>query len=88
MKTLDHWTSRLATVPSSIECPSMRLMGRDHEPPIFTRPGHVDIRSSTSIDFTMFAPPAHPKDALRRLKLAAECPYGISHQFRLFAIRL
>lgn len=86
MKTLDHWASRLATVPSTIECPTMRLLGRNHELPVFTGPGYIDIRSSTSIEFTMFASTANVTEALTRLKSAAEYPYDISHQFRLLAI--
>jgi hypothetical protein len=64
----------------------MRLLsGDDHEPPIFVGPGHIDIRSSTAIDFTMFASAADGSDAFRRLVRAKENSYEIFDQFRLFA---
>ena len=86
MRTLDYWEGRLTAVPSTIECAEMRLLsGYDHEPPIFVGPGHIDIRSSTAIDFTMFATPADGGDAFRRLATAGENPYEILDQFRLFA---
>jgi hypothetical protein len=64
----------------------MRLLsGPDNEPPIFVGPGHIDIRSTTDIDFTMFATPADGGDAVRRLARARENPYGVFDQFSLFA---
>lgn len=86
MRTLDYWEGRLTAVPSTIECAEMRLLsGHDHEPPSFVGPGHIDIRSSTSIDFTMFATPSDGSDAFRRLVRAHENPYEVFDQFRLFA---
>lgn len=86
MRTLDYWKSRLTVTPSSIECPEMRLLsGHDHEPPVFVGPGHIDIRSTTDIEFTMFASPTDNADAVRRLVRARENPYEIFDQFRLFA---
>jgi len=85
MRTLDYWEGRLTTVPSTIECVEMRLLsGHDHEPPIFVGPGHIDIRSSTEIDFTMFATPANGGDAAHRLAHARDNPYEVFNQFRLF----
>ncbi len=86
MQTLQYWKSRLTSVPSTIECPEMQLFsGSDHEPPIFVGPGHIDIRSSTAIDFTMFALAADGSDVFRRLVRAKENPYEIFDQFRLEA---
>ena len=85
MRTLEHWESRLTAVPNIIECPSMQLIGRDHEPPIFVGPGHIDIRNSTAIDFTMFAKPTNGNEAFLRLVRARENPYEIFDQFRLVA---
>jgi hypothetical protein len=86
MKTLDHWEGRLTAVPSTIECSEMRLLsGQDHEPPIFVGPGYIDIRSSTAIDFTMFATSSDDGEAIRRLVRARENPYEDFEQFRLFA---
>jgi hypothetical protein len=85
VRTLDHWESHLTAVPSVMECPKMELIGHDHEPPVFVGPGHIDIRSTTSIDFTMFATPTDGRDAFRRLIHAQENPYDVFHQFRLVA---
>lgn len=86
MRTLDYWEGRLTAVPSTIECVEMRLLsGPDHEPPIFVGPGHIDIRSTTDIDFTMFATPADGGDAFRRLVRARESPYEVFDQFSLLA---
>jgi hypothetical protein len=63
----------------------MQLLGRDHEPPVFVGPGHIDIRSSTAIDFTMFATSPDGSGAFGRLVRARENPYTISEQFRLTA---
>ncbi|MDD2903310.1 MAG: hypothetical protein PHU44_12835 [Syntrophales bacterium] len=85
MKTLDHWEDSLTVTPSTIECVEMRLKGNyDFEPPIFFGPGHIDIRNSTTIDFTMFANSTDPKDAIRSLADARENPYKAINQFRLF----
>jgi len=86
MKTLDYWEGRLTSIPSTIECAEMRVLsGHDHEPPVFTGPGLIDIRSSTDIDFTMYATPADDADAIRRLVRARENPYEVFEQFRLVA---
>ena len=86
MRTLDQWKSRLTAVPRTIDCPEMRLLSsRDREPPILVGPGHIDIRSSTDIDFTMYAAPTDGGDAFRRLKRARENPYEVIDQLRLIA---
>ena len=86
MRTLDYWEGRLTAIPSTIECVEMRLLsGHDHEPPVFVGSGHIDIRSSTDIDFTMFATPADGENAVRRLVRARENPYEVFDQFRLVA---
>ncbi|TKJ32889.1 MAG: hypothetical protein CEE38_21960 [Planctomycetes bacterium B3_Pla] len=85
MKTLDYWDGRLTTIPSSIDCAEMRILGGDHAPPVFTGPGHIDIRSTTDIDFTMYATPADDSDAIRRLARARENPYEVLDQFVLVA---
>jgi hypothetical protein len=61
------------------------LSGNDHEPPVFVGPGHIDIKSSTTIDFTMFATPSDSGDAFSRLVRARNNPYEIFDQFRLVA---
>jgi len=86
MRTLDYWESRLTKIPCTLECPKMHLLSSSaHEPPIFVGPGHIDIRSPTIIDFTMFASPSNESDAFRRLVRSQENPYESSDQFRLVA---
>jgi hypothetical protein len=84
--TLERWKWLLNAIPRTIECPEMKLLGRDFEPPVFTGSGHIDIKSSTVIEYTMFAQPiASSDDAFRRLLRAQENPYEIVDQFRLVA---
>jgi hypothetical protein len=63
----------------------MHVIGRDHEPPVFVGPGHIDITSSTVIDFTMFASATDQQDAIRRINRAQGNPYDACDQFRLIA---
>jgi hypothetical protein len=65
----------------------MRLFGaQDHSaPPVFAGPGIIDIRSSTEIDFTMFATAGRDEDAIQRLVKARQNPYEMSAQFQLSA---
>ena len=54
-RTLDAWRGKLARLPQTIECPEVRLMGRDHEPDVFTGPGRIEIICATEIRFFMHA---------------------------------
>jgi hypothetical protein len=86
MRTLDHWKSRLTAVPSSIECPSMRLLtGRDHEPPVFVGPGQIELKSTTAAEFRMFASAKDDASGILKVHLAHANPYERLDQFRLFA---
>lgn len=87
MGTLERWKWLLNAIPSTIECPEMKLLsGRDYEPPVFTGSGQIDIRSSTVIEYTMFAQPTASSDeTFRRLLRAQENPYEIVDRFRLVA---
>jgi hypothetical protein len=86
MRTLDHWKSRLTVIPITIECPLMQLLsGRDGEPPVFTGSGHIDVKSATAIDFTMFAAATDDSTALNQLLRARQNPYQPLDQFRLVA---
>lgn len=86
MGTLDHWKSRLVIIPTSIECPEMVILsGRDGEPPVLVGPGHLDIKSSTEIVYTMFVASDHGDEASVRLMRARESPYELLDQFRLIA---
>lgn len=86
MKTLEHWKSRFTETPFTIECSEMRLLtGRDHEPPVFVGPGHIDIRNSTEADFKLFASPPLGSAAIERVFRAHSNPYEMLDQFRLLA---
>ena len=85
MGTLDYWEARLTAVPSTIDCVKMHLLGRDSAQPVFTGPGHIDIRSTTAIDFTMYAVPADEAHAIRCLSRAHKNPYQARDQFVLVA---
>ena len=86
MRTLDHWHSRLIAIPGAIQCRDMRLMtGDDTAPAMFVGPGHIVIKNSTSIEFTLFATAQNEGLALLQILRARENPYDIVDQFRLFA---
>jgi hypothetical protein len=86
-RTLDYWKSRLTAIPSSIECPEMRLLtGRDHEPPVFAGPGRIDLKSTTAAEFRMFASGQDDASGILKIHLAHANPYERLDQFRLFAI--
>jgi hypothetical protein len=86
MKTLDHWKSRLTTIPNTIEFSEIRILtGRDHEPPVFVGPGQIEIKSSTSADFKLFAQTPHGENATGKIIRAHMNPYEMVDQFRLFA---
>lgn len=61
------------------------LSGHDHEPPVFVGPGRIEIRSSTAIEYTVYAKATDDGDAVRRLNRARENPYETFDQFRLVA---
>lgn len=84
-RTLSRWIDRIIRTPNTIECPHMQMLGHDHEPPLFTGPGHIYIRSSTQIEFVMHATPQDGGEALGRLVRAQKKPYDISDQFRVLA---
>ena len=82
MKTLAHWRNRLTAIPSTIECPEMKLLSaHGHQPPVFVGPGRIDILTSTSIEFTMHATATDSGDAIRRLRASQENPYVNSRFF-------
>ena len=87
MMTLGRWQSLLTTFPGRIDCPEMRLKtASDVEPPVFTGPGRIEIRTPTTLEFMMYATPRDSHDAFRRIQRARENPHDIAHQFRLFAV--
>lgn len=86
MRTLGIWERRLMAVPSTIDCAEMQLLSAtDHAPPVLVGPGRINIRSLTSMDFTMFGSPTDGSEAFRRLVQAEKNPYEVQDQFRLVA---
>lgn len=86
VRTLSRWVDRLLRGPVTIECPYMEILGRDHEPPVFTGPGHIKIGADKKISFFMHGTPRDGSDAFRRIVQAQKNPYEILHQFRVTAI--
>jgi len=64
----------------------MEILGPDHEPPVFTGPGHIKIGADTKISFFMHGTPRDGSDAFRRIVQARKNPYEIRHQFRVNAV--
>lgn len=85
MRTLDYWEDRFAPLPTTIDCVDMRILGRDYARPAFTGPGHIDIRSETDLEFTMYATPSDGLYAVRQVEQARKNRYDASVQFVLIA---
>lgn len=86
VRTLSRWVDRLLNGPITIECPRMEILGRDHEPPVFTGPGHITVSSDRRITFVMHGTPRDGTEAFGRLVLAQKNPYNHLHQFRVNAV--
>lgn len=86
VRTLSRWVDRLLRGSVTIECSHMDILGHDHEPPVFTGPGHIKIGADTKISFFMHGTPCDGSDAFRRVVQAKKNPYEILHQFRVNAI--
>lgn len=77
--TLSPW-KHLLRVPSIIECPSMQIVGADHEEAIFAGSGQLLVRSRSEMAFVMHAMPGNGGEAFRRLSLAEDNPHDIHFQ--------
>lgn len=66
MRTLEQYR-HLLRVPSTIECPSMRIVGSNCEEPVFSGVGQIHVRSATEMDFVMHAAPRESAEAFKRL---------------------
>lgn len=86
VRTLSRWVDRLLKGPVTIECPYIEILGRDHEPPVFTGPGHIKIGADKKIHFFMHGTPRDGSEAFRRIVDSNNSPYEILHQFRMNAI--
>ncbi|MDY4341907.1 hypothetical protein SLW56_19165 [Xanthomonas sp. LF07-6] len=85
VRTLSRWVDRLLKGSVMIECPRMEILGRDHEPPVFTGPGHIKVGQDKRIRFVMHGTPRDGSDAFKRIVLAQKYPHDIRHQFRINA---
>lgn len=85
-RTLSRWVDRLLKGPVTIECPKMQILGKDHEPPVFTGPGQIEIGADTHMRFVMHATPRDGSDAFRRIIRAQNNPYNVFDQFRMEAV--
>lgn len=82
MYTLNSWVSRLTCCPQTIECPQMKIIGHGEDSVLFVGPGHLYIKSRTTIEFVMFAKPCS-EISHRSLIDARKNPDSIFHQLRL-----
>lgn len=85
-RTLSRWVDRLPKGQVKIECPEMRILGRDHELPVFTGPGHIEIGSDTRIQFVMHGTARDGAEAFRKIIKAQKSPYSVLDQFRMEAV--
>jgi hypothetical protein len=83
--TLDHWRRIFSTFPRTIECPAMELKVGDFDPPVFTGPGRIEIKSAADIRFYIHGEAANIKRAIYAMRAARENPFDALAQFRLFA---
>lgn len=86
VRTLSRWVDRLLRGPVTIECPHVEILGRDHEPTVFTGPGHIKIGADTKISFFMHGTSRDGSDAFQKIVQAQKNPHEILHQFRVNAI--
>lgn len=86
MHTLSRWVDRLLDGPTTIECPQMEILGHDHEPPVFTGTGHIEICANTDMRFVMHATPRDGSEAFRKIMAAENNPYDHLQQFRMKAV--
>lgn len=63
----------------------MKMIGGDFEQPIFTGSGRIVIKSSTEIEYRMYATPSDGAVAFKRLVQQQNDPYDAASHFRLFA---
>jgi hypothetical protein len=70
--TLDHWRRLFTDLPRTIDCPSMELIVRDHEDPVFSGSGRIVIESETSIAFYIYGIAADVGRAIEALREARE----------------
>lgn len=85
VRTLSLWVDRLLSGPVTIECPYMKIIGRDHEPPVFTGSGYIKIEVDTRMRFVMHGTPDEGSEVFRRVMEAKKNPYDVLQQFRVQA---
>lgn len=85
LHTLDHWRRLFTDLPGTIDCPSMELIVRDHEDPVFLGSGRIVVESETSISFFINGVAPDIRRAIEAFNEAKEYPFDPLRQFRLFA---
>ena len=83
--TLAFWTDKLIGHPKTIECPSMQLIGRDHEGTFVTGPGKIVIESDSDIRFYLYGQADDYMATMKKIRRSREYEYDALEQFRLLA---
>jgi hypothetical protein len=86
VRTLSRWVDRLLKGPAVIECPHVKIIGYDHDPPVFTGSGSIEIGADTRMHFVMHGMPSDGAEALRKFVDAQKSPYDVFRQFRVNAV--
>lgn len=86
VRTLSRWVDRLLQGATTIECPHMEIIGRDHEPPVFTGSGNIEIGADTRMHFVMHGMPRDGAEAFRKIVDAQKSAYDVFCQFRVNAV--
>ena len=84
-RTLERWWPKLGRLPMVMDCPSMKLLGRDGEEPVFQGSGSIEILNESDIRFKMHSKPENEGAALLALRGAENSPYEALSQLRLVA---
>lgn len=86
VRTLSGWVDRLLQGPTTIECPQMEIIGYDHEPPVFTGSGSIEIGADTRMRFVMHGTPRDGSEAFQKIVAAQNNPNDVHSQFRINAV--
>lgn len=83
MWTIERWRY-LATVPSTINFPTLTLQGRDFEPPIVTGAGSITWESPNHFSYRLVGKPDDEAFVFRAYDRLRANPYDGLLRFRLF----
>lgn len=82
MATLDRWRWLLG-LPITLTFPHLKLIGRDHEPPLIVGSGEVHMESPQRIRFILRGVPNDVGAAMAQIQGVRQNPYDILAQARL-----